>query len=144
MLKKTDFLYLYIMWVIWSIADYYKDLFRIEPEENPCQTKFYLIDRDGYQIIRLYFEKNFDEPRVRGLDEIKRIINSYLQHVLLPEQRILAPFAFGGTCYDICEPLYVIDVFENKDEMAFDVLYVDNISAFLIMQDELSKDKRRM
>ncbi len=140
MLRKSDFIYIYILWLIWFTADYYKDLFQLKPTDNPSKVHDQLMKYDDYRVIRLYFPKKNKEPCKKNMHEIKDITNAYLQHVLLPHQKILKPFSVGDSYYDITESLYVLEVFEDSSEMAFDVLYIDNDQAYKIKRyDEQSE-----
>lgn len=140
MIRKSDFIYMYILWLTWFTADYYKDLFQLNPGDNPSKSHDQLMKYDDYRVIRVYFPKNSDELRKMSMHDIKDITNDYFQHVLLPRQKILKPFSVGDSYYDITESLYVLDVFEDSSEMAFDVLYIDNDQAYKIKRyDEQSE-----
>ena len=130
MIKKSDFIYMYILWLIWFTADYYKDLFQIKPGDNPSKVHDRLMKYDDYRVIRVYFPKKSNESCKKSMHELKDIANDYLHHVLLPQQKILKPFAGEDSCYGVNESLYVLEVFEDSSELAFDVLYIDNDQAY--------------
>ncbi len=139
MIKKHDLNYLIILWLIWYLADYYRDLFKLSPGDNPAKISDQLLEHDDHRIVRVYFKKA-KKTSDKSMKEIKEISNTFLHNFLLPRQKLLKPFIDGDEFHDIAEALYVIDVFENPDEIAFDVLYIDNHQAYQLMRYDQSME----
>lgn len=122
--------YVYIVYLLWQVVDYYSKELAIVPEENPTKTENELINWSGMKLIRCVFD--IDEGVEAEFNDIKKqeLLNLYLQYVLLPEQTLLKKFCFGDGYYTKMEALYVHEVRTVGSKMYVDAIFIDNTLAY--------------
>lgn len=141
-LSKQDKLYLSLLYVVWELLTYYARLFKLDvPTDATKLPVKLLIDEEGitHLIINIPSPRTPD-PYYDG-NSMKTIFNEYLNFVLLPQHKELAPFAGGKTRFDIVDCLYVNEaVVLTTGYTYIDIIYVDNMQAFRLVK----KDRKIM
>ena len=132
MLSKKEFLYYKIIYVLWRLATYYADIFCYAVPEDLFGMHTQLAHINGLTFIRIYLPTSRNLHSSYSADEMKEILQEYLNYVLMPESGI-SPYCGGNSVYDIVESLYIdyagIDPCK-KEGMLFNVLYIDNKISF--------------
>lgn len=130
-LTKQSITYLHILHVVWVLASYYTRLFGIDAGEEPAEMKTFLLEREGITFVRFKFPScDVFTDKEYSFEEIREVMQQYLDYCILPSEKILRPYLGGSTIYDIVEPLYIDRVEETKGIWRIDIVYVDNPLAF--------------
>ncbi len=129
-LNKASLTYLHILFVIWSLLDYFSVLSKTDVPDDPTELFSEIIESDGLTHIQFAVPKIPNHHRDHTVLQLVDIYNDYLRIVLLPSQTYLKPYKNGSTYLDIIEPLYIDTVYEDSAYLFIDVLLVDSPLAF--------------
>lgn len=142
-LKKTDKLFLTIIYVLWELLFYYRDFFSLEIPDDPTRLSVklsYYEDNITHIIVETPSTRDPD-PYYKG-DSMKTIFNEYLNVVLLPQYPELKPFAGGSSRYDLVDCIYVDRAYVLTNGYSYiDFIYVDNMQAFRHVKDDMNIKK---
>lgn len=123
-LTKKSPEYLYILYIIFQLIEYFGKLFKIDAGECPTDIPTQLYEKEGITTLTFSFPKIIGEQRGYTVLQIQTILNDYLRIVLLPSQKFLNPYKNGRSIYDMIEPLYVDSVIEDESNIYLDVIYI--------------------
>lgn len=123
-LTKKSPEYLYILYIIFLLVEYFGKLLKIDAGECPTEIPTQISEKKGITTLTFFFPKIIGEERGYTILKIQDILNDYLRIVLLPSQKYLQPYKNGHSIYDIIEPLYVDSVIEDETYMYIEVVYI--------------------
>lgn len=129
-LKKSDLLYLHILYVIWELVTYYSKTFKVIPEDSAANTLAEIREQNGMTFIHLQFPKVLNTTRGYTVLQMLDIYNEFLRAILLPNQTLIKPYRADNSNYGIMEALYIDMVYEDETYLHLDVIYVDNPTAY--------------
>lgn len=134
MLTKTDLKYLFILHMIWTLADYYSAMFGMDAYECPTDVPCDIFEEEGKTVLRFSF------PLIRicnpsSVTDMADIMEDYLQCCLMPQQTVLELYQGGTEWFEIVEPLHIMSVRRLNRSYEIEVVYVDNPAAFQFVKE---------
>lgn len=135
-ITKKSLEYLYIIYLIFSLVDYYGKLFSLDAGESPADIPVDIFEENNITFLRFSFSKIGDDRRGHTIFDMQKIYNEYLNIVLLPSQNFLKPYKNGPGIYDIIEPLYVDSIFENEDTLFLDIVYINSPLSYAYVREQ--------
>lgn len=128
-MTKQNIIYLFILHMIWTLADYYSKMFGIDPYESPQDIPCDIFEEEGKTVLRFSFPYiAINNPS--STTDMAEIMEDHLQCCLLPQQTVLELYQGGTEWFELVEPLHVMAVRRSKDKYEIDIIYVDNSVAF--------------
>lgn len=119
--KKRDLTFLFILHIVWTLVDYYSEMFGIDLYQLPSDMNYKIFEEEGKTVLRFSFPSL--ENSLYSVTEMTDMMQNFLQYCLLPQQTELQPYSDGDT---LVEPLHVMAVRRSPIGYEVDILYVNN------------------
>lgn len=134
MLQKTQLIFCKIMHAIWSDVVEYADMLGFEAPMDLFDMYSEIVHIGACSIIHVELMADMDEGEYSN-EEIREILNEYLNIVLMPESEI-QPYSNGE---EIVESLYLHSVRHDVEKgcMNLDFLYINNEEAFRLYKGDM-------